>query len=187
MKSQHTVGKGSLLIAEPFMSDQHFGRSVILLCSHEDKVGTVGFVLNKELDLTVNDLMSDFPEFEAPVYSGGPVAAETIHYIHDKGGILDDSEEVGNGIYWGGDFDKLKFLIKSELIMPHNIRFFLGYAGWSENQLKDELTYGSWLVSPMHSNFVLYTKPQELWQKVMIQKGNSYEVIGQMPDSYYLN
>jgi putative transcriptional regulator len=187
ISQNHSVSKGHLLLAEPFMLDQNFRRAVILLCSHEDKMGTVGFILNKQLDLTVNELLNDFPEFEAPVYYGGPVATETIHYVHDKGDILDESEEVGEGICWGGDFDQLKFLIKSELIKPHNIRFYLGYSGWSAMQLKDELTYGSWIVSKMHPNHILKVHPNQLWKDVLIQKGNSYGVIGQMPDSFYLN
>ena len=187
VRPQRNVSQGQLLLAEPFMLDQNFRRAVILLCSHEDKLGTVGFILNRKLDLTVSELLSDFPEFEAPVYFGGPVANETIHYVHDCGHILDDSEEIGQGIYWGGDFDKLKFLIKSELIKPHNIRFYLGYAGWSAMQLKDELTYGSWIVSDMHPNHILKTQPSRLWSEVLRVKGNSYSVISQMPDCFYVN
>ena len=44
---QVTIQKGTLLLAEPFMMEATFRRSVILICSHEDKLGTVGFVLNK--------------------------------------------------------------------------------------------------------------------------------------------
>ena len=181
------VKKGDLLLAEPYMMDQNFRRSVILLCSHEDEQGSVGFILNKQLDVKVNDLISDFPEIDSIVHYGGPVATETIHYVHDCGNILDESEEVQDGIFWGGDFDKLKFLIKSELIKPRNIRFFLGYSGWSAMQLKDELTYGSWIVSEMHPNYILNTKPNKLWTEVMRFKGNSYSVISQIPDNFYLN
>lgn len=181
------VQKGTLLLADPFMLDQNFRRSVILLCSHQDKLGTVGFILNKKLELSVNELISDFPEFDSIVNYGGPVSTETIHYIHDCGDILDDSEEISDGIYWGGDFEKLKFLIESELIQPHNIRFYLGYAGWSAMQLKDELEYGSWIISQMHPNHILKSKPKSLWRDVLHQKGDSYSVIGEIPDSFYLN
>ena len=181
------VEKGHLLLADPFLLDQNFRRSVILLCSHQDDLGTVGFILNKTLDIRVNDLITDFPEFDVPVYFGGPVSTETIHYVHDCGEILDDSEEIGEGIYWGGDFEKLKFLISSELIKPRNIRFYLGYSGWSAMQLKDELEYGSWIISEMHPNYILNSKPTNLWNEVMKQKGDSYTVIAEIPDSFYLN
>lgn len=181
------VEQGQLLLAEPFMLDFNFRRAVILVCSHEEELGSVGFILNKALDLKINDLISDFPEFNAAVYFGGPVSTETIHYVHDCGDILDDSEEIGHGIYWGGDFDKLKFLITSELIKPRNIRFFLGYSGWSTMQLKDELEYGSWIISDMHPNHILKSKPERLWKQVLRQKGDKYTVIAEMPDSFYLN
>lgn len=181
------VKPGDLLLADPFMLDETFRRSVVLLCSHEDELGTVGFILNKKLDVNLNELISDFPEFEVPVFFGGPVSTETIHYVHDCGNILDDSEEISHGIYWGGDFDKLKFLIKTELIKPRNIRFYLGYAGWSAMQLKDELEYGSWIISEMHPNYILKSKPDMLWNEVMRGKGDSYSVIAEIPDSFYLN
>ena len=181
------VKQGQLLLAEPFMLDHNFRRAVILLCSHADEVGTVGFILNKTLDLKINELINDFPDFETPVYFGGPVSTETIHYIHDCGDILDQSEEIDQGIYWGGDFEKLKFLITSELIKPKNIRFYLGYAGWSPMQLKDELEYGSWITSMMHPNFILKSKPDHLWNQVLREKGDKYTVIAEMPDSFYLN
>jgi len=187
IERHNTINKGHLLLAEPFMLDQNFRRAVILICSHENKLGTVGFILNKKLELGVNELIADFPEFEAPVYYGGPVSTETIHYVHDCGRILDDSEEIGDGIFWGGDFEKLKFLISQELIRPHNIRFYLGYSGWSAMQLKDELEYGSWIVSDMHPNHILKTKAAKLWTDVLIQKGDAYSVIGQIPDAFYLN
>jgi putative transcriptional regulator len=181
------VSKSQLLLADPFLLDQNFKRTVILICSHEDKLGSVGFILNRKLDLKLNELISDFPEFDVPVFYGGPVSTETIHYVHDCGSILDGSEEIGEGIYWGGNFDKLKFLISSELIRPHNIRFYLGYSGWSAMQLKDELEYGSWIISDMHPNYILKSKPEILWNEVMKRKGNSFSVIAEIPDSFYLN
>jgi len=81
----------------------------------------------------------------------------------------------------------LKFLIKNELIRPRNIRFFLGYSGWSAMQLKDELTYGSWMIGDMHPNHILNSKPHLLWAEVMRHKGKRYSVISQMPESFYMN
>ncbi len=129
------------------MLDPNFKRSVILLCEHGDEDGSIGFVINKPLEIKVNDLITDFPEIEAHVYYGGPVATDTIHYIHNVGELLDDSMKVTRGIYWGGDFTKLKFLIDSKLILPHNIRFYVGYSGWSVGQLHEEIAYKSWVTA----------------------------------------
>ena len=177
---------GSLLMSDPFMMDSNFKRTAILLCDHRPD-GTVGFILNRPLDMNVNQLVADFPEFQSEVYFGGPVATDTIHYIHTVGDMLDNSIKVTNGIYWGGDFDKLKFLIQSDLIKPEHIRFFVGYSGWDEGQLADELKIGSWFLSSMHPNYLFKSKPKSLWQKITYNKGDNYTVISQMPDPVCLN
>jgi putative transcriptional regulator len=135
----------------------------------------------------INDLIADFPEFEATVFYGGPVQRDTIHYIHNVGDLLDDSSEVSPGIYWGGDFEKLKFLITSNLIEPNNIRFFVGYSGWTEGQLDIEMEVGSWVVNDMNSNYLFKNSPDSLWKKVMQHKGDTYSVIAQMPEGLSFN
>jgi len=184
--NEQKIQAGKLLIAEPFMMDANFKRSVVLLCDHHPD-GTLGFILNKPLSMNIMELIADFPEFESEVYYGGPVATDTIHYIHNAGGILDDSLEIERGVFWGGDFDKLKFLIQTKLILPKNIRFYVGYSGWSEGQLKEELKYGSWVTAEMHANYIFKTKPNRLWKQVLSNKGKNFEVIAEMPDSQSWN
>lgn len=179
--------KGKLLVSEPFMMDGNFKRSVVLLCDHTVDDGTVGFILNKPIDMKIEELVGDFPEIEAQVYYGGPVANDTLHYVHNVGDILDNSIEVSNGVYWGGDFDKLKFLIKSGLIMPDNIRFFLGYSGWSSGQLEAEMEIGSWVIANMDPNYIFKLSPKKLWEAILKNKGNVFSVISQVPDSNILN
>jgi putative transcriptional regulator len=179
--TKHKVESGKVLLAEPFMLDTNFKRSVILLCEHQDE-GTVGFIINKALEMNVSDLIADFPDFEAGVYFGGPVQTDTIHYIHNVGDLLDDSHKVAGGVYWGGDFEKLKFLISSGMITPDNIRFFVGYSGWSAGQLMEEMQYGSWVLADMDANYLFRAEPDILWKKVMENKGNTFSVIAQLPD-----
>ena len=186
-KKEFKVSSGSVLLAEPFMEDPNFKRAVVLLCEHDKDEGTVGFVLNKPLDIKVNELISDFPEFESQVYFGGPVATDTVHYIHNVGELLDESIKVSRGVYWGGNFEKLKFLIESQLVLPHNIRFFVGYSGWSAGQLDEELEYQSWVIARMHANYIFKTKTRSLWRQVMHNKGNVYSVIAQIPEVMSLN
>lgn len=179
--------KGRVLLAEPFMLDPNFKRAVILLTEHDAAEGSVGFILNKPISLKINELVEDFPDIEVPIHFGGPVAPETLHYIHDVGDILEESIKVSQGVYWGGDFEKLKFLIASKLVQPHNIKFFLGYSGWSENQLMDEMEYGSWVIAHMDTNYAFKIKYYELWRQIMKHKGGNYTVIADMPESSYLN
>lgn len=175
------VKNGQVLLAEPFMQDPNFKRSAVLLCEHGED-GSVGFIMNKPLDMRVDELIDDFPEFDSEVLFGGPVQTDTIHYIHNVGELLEDSIKIIDGVYWGGDFQKLKFLISSEMVQPHNIRFFVGYSGWMEGQLKDEMVYGSWVVADMDSNYLFKAQADLLWQQVMYNKGDTYTIISQMPD-----
>lgn len=168
------------------MLDPNFRRAAVLLCEHGPE-GSVGFIMNKRLNMRIDDLIEDFPSFRAPVYFGGPVQTDTVHYIHNLGNLLEDSYRIINNIYWGGDFNKLKFLIQQKMVKPSNIRFFVGYSGWSEGQLLDEMSYGSWLLADMHANYLFKSSPQKLWQQVMANKGDTYSVIAQMPDDISYN
>lgn len=178
---QQQVKNGQILLAEPFMADPHFRRAAILLCEHGDE-GSVGFIMNKPLDMRIDELVDPFPEFESTVLFGGPVQTDSIHYLHTKGDLIEGSRKVTDGIYWGGDFEQLKALISSELIEPRDIRFFVGYSGWSEQQLDDEMEIGSWVVAEMHANYLFKSVPDDVWEQAMHNKGDVYTVIAQMPE-----
>ena len=174
---------GAILLAEPFMLDPNFKRAAVFMCDH-GKDGSIGFVINRPLNHRINSSLEDFPDFEAEVFFGGPVEPETtLHYLHNVGDLLEGSIKVSNGVYWGGDFEKLKFLISSELINPNNIRFFLGYTGWGEGQLEEEMSTGSWVIADADANYLFKMEPTQLWQEIMEKKGSIYTVIAQMPDS----
>lgn len=175
------IETGQLLLAQPFMDDSNFKRSAILLCDHQDD-GSIGFVLNKRLEINIDELIGDFPEFDAPVFFGGPVQQDTIHYVHRLGDLLEDCHYVTDGIYWGGDFKKLKILISQELVKPNDIRFFVGYTGWSSGQIANELKHGSWVVANMFANYLFKVEPKNIWQKAMENKGNTFSVIAQVPE-----
>ena len=168
------------------MGDSYFKKSVIGLCEHR-KDGSVGFILNKTVNMNISDLIADFPEFDSKVNFGGPVATDTIYYLHNVGDLLDGSTEIVRGVFWGGDFEKLKFLIRSELIKPENIRFYVGYSGWDEGQLQAELDEGTWVTDKLFANYVFKEPQQKLWNIVLNNKGKVYTVIAQMDEIPSLN
>lgn len=158
-----------------------------MVVDHHPDDGTVGFALNRPLDVDLNDIITDFPEIDAPVFLGGPVANQTLYYMHDKGNILDESLPVMSGLYWSGDFDKLKFLIRQELIRPKDIRFYVGYSGWSAGQLDDELSLGTWITTRGNKNHVFAKRPANMWRDVNRQIGGTYSVIAEMPMNNNIN
>ena len=136
--SNINLQKGHLLIAEPsIIGDLSFNRSIILIADHNPE-GSIGFILNKPLDFTLQDLI---PEIEMPfeVYNGGPVEQDNLYYIHKIPELIPNSIEISDGLYWGGNFQKVTELIKNDQLKSDDIRFFLGYSGWETNQLTSEL------------------------------------------------
>ena len=74
-----TLLKGKVLIAEPFLEDPNFKRTAVMICDHSLEEGTVGFILNRPIEMRIDEVLEDFPEFDAEVYFGGPVKTDTIH------------------------------------------------------------------------------------------------------------
>ena len=177
--------KGRLLISEPFLQDAYFKRSVVLLTEHSEN-GSVGFVLNKPIDLTIQDVIKDFPQFDTKLYVGGPVGKDTVHYIHTLGELLPESVHVKDNIYWGGDFNRLKELISEGMVQPSQIRFFLGYSGWSPKQLEGEIENNAWLISEVDGNWIM-SPDKDMWKEVLNSMGNHYKIWTNCPENPALN
>ncbi|MFO8234317.1 MAG: YqgE/AlgH family protein [Bacteroidales bacterium] len=180
-----TPQKGRILISEPLLNDSYFKRSVVYLTEYSEN-GSVGFVLNKPIDLSPDEVVKDFPKFNTPIYVGGPVAKDTIHYLHTVSDLIPNSVHVQGNIYWGGDFEKVKEVIADGLILPSQIRFFLGYSGWSPNQLEEEIKKNAWLVSELEASKIM--KPdRDLWKKTLQELGNKYKIWTNCPENPALN
>jgi len=180
------AAKGLVLISEPFLNDTYFKRSVVYLTEHNEK-GSIGFVLNKPVDLSVQDVIQDFPEIDAGISIGGPVNTNTIHYIHTLGDKIPDSIKVKENIYWGGDFEILKNLIGAGIVSRQQVRFFLGYSGWAEKQLDRELAENAWLVAEINPDLVMKADQSSFWNQILEQMGNKYQVWANFPENPGLN
>jgi len=172
--------KGRVLISEPFMMDHYFKRSVVYLTEHNPE-GTVGFMLNKSLDVEINQVLVDFPKIDAPVYLGGPVQPQNLFYLHTKGDLLADAVKVEDGVYWNGNFEQLKEAIKQKLITKDDIRFFLGYSGWDAEQLRIELKENSWFVKAVPQK-KLFSKPEDLWKLIVKDSGSRISPMAEFPE-----
>lgn len=177
---------GRVLVSEPFLMDSYFKRSVILLGEHGDD-GSVGFILNKPTDLSLNDALEDFPPFDVPLYFGGPVQTDTIHFLHTLGSKLEGSKEILPGIFWGGSLEMLKLLIDTNQVTTNDIRFFAGYSGWEPHQLEDELKGRTWLISNGKRDFAFSENPEELWGEVLRSMGSQYAILANFPEDPSLN
>lgn len=178
------VRSGDILIAEPFLGDKHFERGVVLMCEHNTG-GSFGLVLNKKSDYILSQLIDTTSDM--PVFYGGPVQKNTLHFIHRIPHLIDDSLDLGNGIAWSGNYQTLLKLLSMNLINPDDIRFFVGYSGWGEGQLQDELDQNSWYVSQTTATDIFQTQAQEHWRTVLKNKGGRYKTIANLPLDPKLN
>jgi len=186
IENNRVAKKGRILVSEPFLNDTYFRRSVVLLTEHS-KEGSVGFVLNKPVELTVGGILKDFPEIDASVSIGGPVNTNTVHYIHTIGDLIPNSVQVMKNLWWGGDFDTIKELITQGKIRKNNIRFFLGYAGWSPNQLENELSENAWVVTELDARTIMKSGDLNLWQDTLTNLGDKYRTWINFPENPGLN
>lgn len=178
---------GKLLIAEPFMLDPEFKRSVILITEYAEE-GVVGFVLNHESGLYINDAVIDFPETDTKLFTGGPCNNERLHFLHRCPEKIPDGLPVGNGIFWGGDFEAVKTMFQLNLITTNEIKFFLGYSGWGVEQLNNELNLNTWIVSDQYDNNLIFNdKEENLWKKAVKNLGGRYAHIINFPSNPQLN
>lgn len=178
--------KGRLLIAEPFMDDPNFKRSVILLTEYNQE-NCFGFILNRPLDITINDVLVDFPDFKAPIYMGGPVEMDNLFYIHTQGEYIEGSKKISDNLYWAGNFDQLKQMVSNNEIFPHEVKFFLGYSGWGYHQLNDEIKFGSWIISDSKDNTMEDINHPDLWRNTLQKMGSKYALLSNFPEDPNLN
>ena len=185
-KTKVVPSKGRILVSEPYLPDPNFERSIVLLCEHNEQ-GSFGFILNKPSTSTVSELMEGVTSFDLPVFIGGPVEQNTLHFVHRHQG-LPGTTEIGDGIYWGGDFERLLFLLETKQILPGDLKFFLGYSGWGAGQLAEELNTDSWIVSDRLDDELLFeTDPNKMWQKSLQSMGGRFSVYSNYPIDPRLN
>jgi putative transcriptional regulator len=179
--------KGHLLIAEPsIIGDLSFNRSVILLADHSHN-GSIGFILNKPLKYSINDLVPDV-ESDFKIYNGGPVEQDNLYFIHNTPELIPNSIEISHGIYWGGDFETTKALINDGKINEQNIRFFLGYTGWDANQLTKEMGTNSWILTPnTYENKIIGKSTDDFWKEKIKELGGNYLIWSNAPENPSFN
>ena len=166
--------QGSILISEPFLKDACFQRSVVLLVEHTEE-GTIGFVLNKKTSFRVNlffDELKNCPDI--PIYMGGPVSPTKLFFIHTLGEeVISGSVKINDHLYFDGSFDALKEYILCGHPIEGKVRFFLGYSGWTEGQLDEEIRQDSWLVSSEASG-VMHAEGDAYWKSSVCKLGKNY-------------
>lgn len=177
---------GVLLIADPTLKDPNFRRRVVLLCEHNDE-GSLGLVLNRQTDVTLNELVEDLAEYERSVYLGGPVQPNMLNVLHRHGEIVEESQEVVEGVNWGGGVEAIQQLLAAGHGDADDVRFFLGYAGWAPGQLDDEIEQGGWILTHAPGDLLFELEPDQLWRALLRRMGGEYAIMANYPEDPRMN
>lgn len=177
---------GTLLISDPFLKDPSFLRSVIFLCEHQEE-GTVGFIINKLHDEPLENFITTISSTHFPLYYGGPVATNTLHFIHRCPDLISEGLEITDGIFWGGDFDTVLTLLNANALQPNEIKFFIGYSGWSEGQLEAEIETKSWITRQATNELIYDTTAEHIWKNALKEMEGEYKQMIHYPLDPQLN
>jgi putative transcriptional regulator len=157
-----------LLMAMPQVLDPFFHRSVVLLLHHEDE-GSFGFILNRPTGIKVSEILKGMDvgwsgREEAVAYFGGPVQPNlgTVLFapLIPDGDPEDTATEVLPGVALTQHIGDLSRLAEAP---PDQFRLILGYAGWGEGQLMEEILRNDWLTAPASSELIFAPDPEQIW------------------------
>ncbi|MCF6185415.1 MAG: YqgE/AlgH family protein [Bacteroidales bacterium] len=186
LKHNNIIPKqGLVLVSEPFAPDSIFSRSVILLAEH-NKDGAVGFILNKPFNRKISDFSSEFGNFDMNISFGGPVESEHIYYIHTYGKKIPGSTQIKDNLYWGGEFSIIQTLSEAGKLEEEKIRFFVGYSGWTSEQLMREINKDFWLVSDIDVGTIM-RNDKKIWNKTVSELEKPYKIWQYFPENPNLN
>ena len=177
---------GALLISEPFNPEPKFKRAVVLISQH-DKRGTIGFILNKPIDVKLKGSIPDFTEYKGALFLGGPINKNQLFFIHTLGPQIEGSIEIMEGLHWGGEITQLKKMILAKKVKSSDFRFFAGYSGWRPKQLDNEFKTKSWIVAQAKPEQIMDENTNRLWSNILKTMGNEYAMLANFPENPSLN
>lgn len=180
--------KGKILISKPFLQDAHFQRSIIYLAEYNSD-GSIGFTLNQKKIQYTDILVPHLGLPKLPIFMGGPVGLDTLHFVHSLGKDIPDSIHIKHEIYWGGNFEVLQALVSSNNLLAKKIRLFRGYSGWAPEQLADEIAEDAWWVSDINTDLLFNASlsGKEFWQEILKTKGGEYALWANAPEDPSFN
>ncbi|MHC5201257.1 YqgE/AlgH family protein [Myroides sp. LJL119] len=188
MSESLSLNKGDIILSLPSSNplDAPFSRTAILIAD-QNAEGSIGFILNKPMDITLNQLIPT-TSVNFTIYQGGPVEQDKIFCVHNKPDLIFHSQRISNELYWGGDYDQIFSLLDQGLLTKQDIRFFLGYTGWDCEQLKNELEDNYWVKSqyPRLSQ-IFIDSSKDFWKLGLQSLGPSFKIWLNAPENPNLN
>jgi putative transcriptional regulator len=170
-----TYLNNQFIIAMPNLDDPYFFHTVTYLCQHNDH-GALGIVINRSANMKLGDIFTQMKipvtsetAAQAIVFAGGPVQQERGFVLHPTGGEWDMSIEVSDSISLTTSRDVIEAIALDK--GPESYLVALGYAGWSEGQLEQEMLANAWLNSPFGKQILFETPIDLRWRAAADQIG----------------
>jgi putative transcriptional regulator len=107
--------------------------------------------------------------------------------MHQCPEMIGDGIEIVDGIFWGGNFEQVIAAIQNKTLKQNLIRFYIGYSGWGEGQLEEELKTGTWLTTEGNRQLIFHKNTDAIWQDALKQKGGEYTQLINYPTDPQLN
>jgi putative transcriptional regulator len=144
---------GRLLVAMPGIDDERFEHAVILICAHGPD-HAMGLRLDRpapgvDLKAVLSKLQAIAPDTaaERAVLVGGPVERERGFVLHTDDWMADDaSMAISDGLAMTGTREALVAMV-DPVSGPRRSVLMLGYAGWGDGLLEDEISDNVWLTA----------------------------------------
>lgn len=177
---------GQLLVATPLTGD-YFRRAVILVLQHDDE-GAHGLMLNKPMSAPVSAVLPEWQGHTSEpqgLFSGGPVGTDTAMGLISVPAVdeLSGDAPLGTSMLFGGlglvDLDTPPPVVLPELAA---LRIFVGYAGWTANQLDEELVHGAWYIADLEARDPFDDDPDTLWRRVLARQRTTVALVSTHTD-----
>ena len=156
------------LVASPWLADPNFHGGVIYLCEHSAD-GALGLMVNQPLDIHLGEILEQLDmhggELDLPVFSGGPVQPERGFVLHSPGTHWQNTATVTDDVLLTTSRDILEGIGRDE--GPEEFLVALGYSGWGEGQLEEELGSNAWLTCPASTDILFRTRVEKRYEAVL--------------------
>jgi putative transcriptional regulator len=163
------LGTGKVLVASRGLGDPRFAGTVILLVHYDDN-GVVGLFLNQRTDVPLSQVLDlkAAKDRSDPVYIGGPMKPSAAFALVQSSAKIEKAESIFGGVYLISDKGLFEKTISARPD-PNVFHVYLGYAGWTQDQLRTEVRLGAWFVFPPDTATIFNSDPDALWLQ-MIRK-----------------
>ena len=161
-------GAGMFLVAKRTLDGTYFGRTVVFLIEHDEN-GTLGLIVNRSSEILLSDALADIDAGSAAAHRlhyGGPVEPSMIMMLVQSQSAAKGMAHVTESVYASVDRGVLDALLAANKD-ARELRFYIGYSGWSAGQLDGELERGSWHVVAADTHAIFAADSDSLWQRLI--------------------